>query len=69
MTNITTSVSLPQLLTTSEFAAQQRCAAQTIRKNYCVQGHHHGVRPIKQPSGRLLWRVEDLQSLLGAESA
>lgn len=55
---------IPVLLTTNEFAASQKCAPQTVRKNYCVNGHHHGVRPIKQPSGRLLWRLTDLEALL-----
>ena len=54
-----------ELLTTKEFADFQRCAPQTVRKNYCLQGHHHGVRPIKHAGGRLLWRSEDLRKLLG----
>lgn len=64
---LTARATLPELLTTAEFAAAQRCAAQTVRKNYCLKGHHHGIRPVKQPSGRLLWRVSDLQSLLSEE--
>jgi hypothetical protein len=59
-----TSASLPRLLTTNEFAAGQRSAAQTVRKNLCNHGHHHGVTPIKHPNGRLLWRSSDLQALL-----
>lgn len=59
---------LPELLTTAEFAAAQRCAAQTVRKNVCTKGHHHGVRPLKQPSGRLLWRASDLAKLLNGEA-
>lgn len=58
---------LPEFLTTEEFAASQRCAAQTVRKNYCLKGHHHGVKPIKLPSGRLLWRASDLEKLLSGE--
>lgn len=56
--------SLPELLTTTEFADAQRCRAQTVRKNFSTQGHHHGVRPLKQLSGRLLWRKSDLIALL-----
>jgi hypothetical protein len=62
-------ISIPRLLTTAEFASAQRCAEQTVRKNYCTKGHHHGVRPIKQPSGRLLWRESDLLKLLNGEAA
>lgn len=58
-------LALPELLTTAEFAAAQRCAPQTIRKNLCNKGHHYGIRPLKQPSGRLLWRASDLAKLLG----
>lgn len=58
--------SIPRLLTTAEFAAALRCEAQTVRKNFCTKGHHHGVRPIK-PSGRLLWRESDLLKLLNGE--
>lgn len=60
---------LPELLTTAEFAAAQRCAAQTVRKNYCLKGHHHGIKPVKLPSGRLMWRVSDVQALLSGEVA
>lgn len=56
--------STPALLTTAEFAAAQRCAPQTVRKNYCLQGHHHGVKPIKHPGGRLLWPASGLETLL-----
>jgi hypothetical protein len=59
---------LPALLTTEEFAAQQRCKAQTVLRNHCLLGHHHGVKPIKQPNGRLLWRLSDLKTLIGVEA-
>mgnify|MGYP003384322502 CR=1 FL=1 len=55
---------LPALLTTNEFALGQRCMPQTVRKNYSLNGHHHGVKPIKQASGRLLWKLSDLEALL-----
>lgn len=60
---------IPRFLTTAEFAAAQRCAEQTVRKNYNANGHHHGVRPVKQPSGRLLWRESDLLKLVSGEPA
>lgn len=52
---------------TAEFAAAQRRAAQTVRKNYYLKGHHHGVCPPKQKSVRLLWQGADLQKLLKRE--
>lgn len=69
MARQTTLDTLPDLLTTREFAVTQRCAEQTVRKNYCTKGHHHGAKPLKQPSGRLLWRKSDLLKLLGEEVA
>ncbi|CAJ97163.1 DNA-binding protein [Cupriavidus necator] len=59
---------LPDLLTTAEFAAALRCAPQTVRKNLSAKGHHHGIKPLKQASGRLLWRASDLMKLLGIET-
>lgn len=62
-------VVLPELLTTAELVALERVAQQTIRKNYCLKGHHHGLRPIKLPGGGLRWRTADVQSLLNGEAA
>jgi len=69
MTSNPTSEVSQQLLTTNEFASQQCCAAQTVRKNMCLHGHHHGIKPIKHPNGRLLWRLQDLQTLLSGGAA
>lgn len=55
---------LHSLLTTNELALGHRCAPQTIRKNYCEKGHYHGIKPLKQANGRLLWRASDLAALL-----
>lgn len=62
-------IKLPALLTTNEFAFGHRCAPQTVRKNYCLKGHHHGIKPLKQASGRLLWRASDLEALLNGSAA
>jgi len=59
--------SLPQLLTTAELAELERVKQQTIRKNYCIDGHHHGMVPIKLPNGGLRWRTSDVQALLDVE--
>lgn len=57
-------IALGQLLTTAEVAAVERIKPQTVRKNYCLQGHHHGIVPVKLPSGRLLWRADALHAVL-----
>jgi hypothetical protein len=55
---------LPELLTTAEFASLERIAPQTVRKNFCLKGHHHGLVPVKLPNGGLRWRATDVQTLL-----
>ena len=60
---------LPALLTTAGVAALERINPQTIRKNYCLKGHQHGMRPIKLPSGGLRWPASGLAALLTAECA
>ena len=55
---------LPALLTTAELAEIERINPQTIRKNFCLQGHHHGMRPIKLPSGGLRWTSAGLTAML-----
>jgi hypothetical protein len=52
------------LLTTNEFAAEQRLSPLTVRKNLCEQGSHLGAKPIKLANKRLLWRAEDLKAIL-----
>jgi len=54
----------PALLTTAEYAEHERTKPQTIRKNYCLHGHHHGIRPIKLPGGRLRWPLADIAAML-----
>ena len=60
---------LPELLTTAEFAGLERIVPQTIHKNYCQKGHHHGVKPLKLPSGGLRWRSADVRALLSGGAA
>jgi hypothetical protein len=55
---------LPALLTTAELASLERVTPQTIRKNYCLKGHHHGLVPLKLPNGGLRWRGLEVQALL-----
>ena len=62
-------VIIPVMWTTKEAARELRAAEQTMRKNYCLYGHHHGLRPVKQPSGRLLWRAAEVVALATGEAA
>jgi hypothetical protein len=59
---------LPALLTTAEVAALERINPQTIRKNFCLQGHHHGMKPIKLPGGALRWSSASLAAILDGET-
>ena len=43
-------------------------APQTVRKNYCLQGHSFGLRPVKI-GNRLMWSVSDIARLLSGEVA
>jgi len=53
-------------INTAEFGRAIGRANQTIRSNYCLQGHYLGVRPIKL-GNRLLWSVAEIKALLGGE--
>ncbi|MDP2867738.1 hypothetical protein [Methyloversatilis sp.] len=52
---------------TIEAANATRSSTSTWRKNYCQNGHHHGIKPVKQPSGRLLWPADQVDRLLSGE--
>ena len=60
---------LPALLTTAELAEIERVSPQTIRKNFCLKGHHHGMRPVKLPSGGLRWPSIGLTAMLEGAAA
>jgi hypothetical protein len=61
-------IPLPEFLTTAELAELERTAQQTILKNHSLKGHHHGIKPIKLPGGRLRWRTADAQELLSGST-
>jgi hypothetical protein len=50
-------------LSTLEFALAVKKQPQTIRKNYCLNGHCYGIRPLKVGNA-LLWPVADIEQLL-----
>lgn len=54
------------LLSTEELAAATKARPQSIRKRYCQTGSYWGLRPVKLPSGRLLWPADSIEQLMGA---
>lgn len=48
---------------TAEFARAVNHASQTIRKNYCINGHCFGIRPIKV-GNKLLWPLIEVARVL-----
>ena len=42
-------------LTTEVFATRFGVKGATVRRNFCVNGHFLGLKPIKLPNTRLLW--------------
>lgn len=53
-------------LSTADFAAQHLVEPQTVRKQYCVTGSYHGVRPLRLPNRKLLWPANSIDSLLAS---
>ena len=59
----------PQNLTTEQMALSTCTKANSIRSRLCKTGSFYGIKPIKLPSGRLLWPADEVQALLtGKES-
>lgn len=56
-------------LSTEEIAARFRVAPQTPRASLCRLGHWMGMRPVKTPSGRLLWDAAAAERLLSGDVA
>ena len=48
----------------NEFARLAHIKTSTFRRNYCVNGHFHNIRPIKQANGRLLIDAIDAANYL-----
>lgn len=53
-----------QNLTTEELAIVAKTKPCTIRTRLCKTGSYYGIKPVKLPSGRLLWPAEAVQALL-----
>ena len=54
---------------TEELASFGRVVPQSIRASVCRKGHWNGLRPVKLPSGKLLWDAEQAAAVLNGEVA
>lgn len=61
-------MSAPRLYTTNEAAAVTRHKPQTYRKLLCLNGHFHGIKPVKMPGGRLLWPADAIDRLVSGDA-
>ncbi|MFC3093004.1 DNA-binding protein [Alteromonas sediminis] len=57
----------PQNYTTEEFAELICYKPGAIRTRLCKAGSFYGIRPIKLPSGRLLWPAEKVSAFLSGQ--
>lgn len=58
-----------QNFTTEELAELLRGKPSAIRTRLCKTGSFHGIKPLKLPSGRLLWPAEGVNALLNGKGA
>ena len=58
---------IQQSLTTEQFAKSVHGKPNTIRTRLCKTGSYYGIKPIKLPSGRLLWPADAVQALLASK--
>lgn len=57
----------PQNLTTEQLALVAHINPNTVRTRLCKTGSYYGIKPVKLPSGRLLWPAKQVQALLAGE--
>jgi hypothetical protein len=53
--------------TTKEFADLFGRESNTVRHSLCRKGHYMGVKPVKLPTGGLLWPREAIDRLLDSD--
>ena len=58
----------PQHYTTEQLANLLQGKPTTIRTRYCKDGSYYGIKPIKLPSGRLLWPAVEVDALLAGKA-
>lgn len=61
--------SISQNLTTEQFAEALHGKPSTIRTRLCKTGSFYGIKPIKLPSGRLLWPSDAVHALLAGQES
>ena len=54
---------------TNELAEQLRGTPGSIRVRLCETGSYFGIKPLKLPSGRLLWPADSLEQLAAYSAA
>ena len=54
------------IISTNEASLATNTSPQTVRKHICINGHFHGIKPIKI-GGRLNFSVVDLAKLIRGE--
>jgi hypothetical protein len=59
--------SITSNLTTEHLAQAALCKPNSIRSRLCKTGSFYGIKPVKLPSGRLLWPADQVQRLLNGE--
>jgi hypothetical protein len=56
-----------QQVTTEQLAELIHGKPNSIRTRLCKTGSFYGIKPIKLPSGRLLWPTDKIQAFLSGE--
>lgn len=56
-----------QQVTTEQLAELIHGKPNSIRTRLCKTGSFYGIKPIKLPSGRLLWPADKVQAFLNGE--
>lgn len=56
-------------ISTEQFAELIHGKPCTIRTRLCKTGSYYGIKPIKLPSGRLLWPADAVQALINGKEA
>ncbi len=54
----------PENLTTEQLALAVHGKPSSIRTRLCKTGSFYGIKPIKLPSGRLLWPTDKVEALI-----
>jgi hypothetical protein len=51
---------------TEEFSKRFQVKPDTVRRGLCTRGHYLGVKPVKLPTGRLLWPDVSVEEILAS---